>query len=353
MRILTASLALAATTFAALPASSVEFAYQWKKGDVHRFRFQDQTTFDIDLGGVPGMPAMVAGGMQNRLEVRSEFSQKVLSVKPNGTAEVELTIERMDVFQDGQQVASLTQVPPKARVVKAEVDRKGRAKFHRTITVYMKDDQVVVAAAEVGPNSARGTASAGGKKLEVVASVDPKTGQVTASAKVTDAPPPKLTKVEIKEEDPGVDVLPKQVFELMVLPDGDLQPGGKVTVSTPIGDSTVSMSALDGSRATLRLTNAGRKVEVAAPAEEPAGEDPFGGMGGMGMGGMPGMGGSQGKKTAAPASASAGMKMDFDITSSFDVAAGRLLGLEGTTASDMSVGGTKVKTDSKFKLERR
>ena len=45
-------------------------------------------------------------------------------------AEVELTIESMDLYQGTRKLPALKKIPIAARKVKATVDRKGRATFH-------------------------------------------------------------------------------------------------------------------------------------------------------------------------------------------------------------------------------
>jgi len=63
-RVLAACLAL----FVSTSALAVELNYRWKKGDTHRFNYEDDTTFEIAMGGgMPGMPGMAAmggGGMR-------------------------------------------------------------------------------------------------------------------------------------------------------------------------------------------------------------------------------------------------------------------------------------------------
>lgn len=369
---------LAAAALLAAPAAlAVELSYTWKKGDVHRFSHEDKTEFEVKMNAMPGMGGMMGGpgGGPTVLEVRSVFSQKVLAVRADGTAEIELTVEKLDVFQGGMQMASLSQIPPAARVARAEVDRKGRAKFFRTVTVYMKDDTVFLAVNKVEsrPGHASVSASAGGKNVELVASVDPRTGRVTASAKVTEAPPPALKKVQVKEEDPHVDVMPKQIFEMMVLPEGSLAVGGEAGVETPFGKIVTRLDEQKGDEVRLNVrmaADAGKanKAVAAAAEEEQAepGAEPAGmGMGGGGMpdmgammggGGMPGMGGPPvppGKKAKSGAEEMPGMKMDLDVACRFDLAKGRLLGLAGTVATDMEMAGmASMKTRSKFKLTR-
>ncbi|MET0403119.1 MAG: hypothetical protein ABW123_11985, partial [Cystobacter sp.] len=299
-------LAAALVLFTAGSASAVEFNYKWNKGDVHRFQYEDDTNIEMKMpGGMPGMNMpgmnMGAGGMKVQMKVQSTFSQKVLSVRPDGTAEVELSLEKMDLLQGGQRLAALNEIPPAARKVKAEVDRKGRAKFYRMVTVYIQEGRTLVGVHDLKVGARGGTASmsAGGTRVDVVAAVDPKTGRVSLAMQEKKVPPA-LKGVTVKEEDPSVDVLPKQIFDMMVLPDEDLEPGSRIDVTTPMGPLAMTLSTLEGSKAQLRTTMAS-SVEAPASAEADASpsEDEssapaaMGGMnmGGMDMGGMGGMGG--------------------------------------------------------------
>ena len=48
-----------------------------------------------------------------------------------------------------------------------------------------------------------------------------------------------------------------------------------------------------------------------------------------------------------------GMKTEVDVTSGFDVAAGRLLHVEGTSDMEQSMGGTGMTVHSRFSLRRQ
>ena len=352
-------LALTGALLVSSAAAAVELAYTWKKGDTHRFRYEDDTTFEMKMGGMPGMAMMggAAGGGGMRIRLASEFSEKVLGVRPDGTADVELTIEKMELVQEGRRISVLEQIPAKARRVKAEIDRKGRATFYEMVTVYMVDDRMVVGVhAEAGATGGRAKARAGDEEVELVASIDPKTGAVTASAKVTKVEKKQAKKaVQVKKEDPGVDVFPKQIFQMMELPEGDLVPGSRVTVKSPLGTVAFAVPELEGAVASLRVTMEGNELEASdqgVKSKDASGMDALGGMGmmpGMDMGSM-GMGMGEGPGAASP---TAGMKMDCDVTGRFDTAAGRLLGLQGSVQSDMSMGGMgSMKTRSTFQLTR-
>ncbi len=70
-------------------------------------------------------------------------------------------------------------------------------------------------------------------------------------------------------------------------------------------------------------------------------------MGGMNMGGPPG--GMEGSEGGMP---SAGMKMDADVTSGFDVAKGRLMTIAGTVSMDTDMGAGRMRTHTRFNLKR-
>ena len=357
MRFASRSLAAALVLFASGSASAVELNYQWKKGDVHRFQYEDDSTIEMKMPGMGGMGGMGGmqmpgmdmgkGGMNVRMKVQSVFSQKVLAVRPDGTAEVELTLEKMDLVGGDKRVTTLDKIPAAAKKVKAEVDRKGNAKFYKMVTVYIQEGRTVVGVhnLKAGPRGASASMTAGDTRVDVVAAVDPKKGTITLAMEEKKAPPPALKAVKIKEEDPSVDVLPKQIFDMMVLPEGDMTPGGRYEVTTPMGAMATTLAEIENNLAQMRTTVA-QKTEVPAEA---AGESELGGadvesgdedeggsaqaMGGMDMGGMnmgagmdmgggkPGKGGGSG--------ASMGMNVDVDVTTGFDVAAGRLVRIEG------------------------
>ena len=349
------SLAAALALLVSGSASAVELNYQWKKGDVHRFQYEDDSTMEMKMPGMganmPGMPAnmpgmqmnmpgmnMGAGGMSVRMKVQSTFSQKVLAVRPDGTAEVELTLEKMDLIGGDKRISTLDKIPAAAKKVKAEVDRKGHAKFYKMVTVYVQEGRTLVGVQDlqVGPQGVNASSSAtvGDRQVKVVAAVDPKTGTFTVAMDEKKLPPA-LKAVEVKEEDPGIDVLPKQIFEMMVLPEGDMTPGGRYEVATPAGTMAMTLATVEENVAQLHTTvaqntSAAQAEAMAHNAEQPS-EDEAGMQGGANM----------------------GMKVDMDVTSGFDVAAGRLVRIEGTQTIDQSMGGMGgVKVRSRFALQR-
>lgn len=377
MRLGARSLAAALVLFASGSASAVELNYQWKKGDVHRFQYEDDSTIEMKMpGGMGGMPGMGMqmpgmemgkGGMNVRMKVQSVFSQKVLSVRKDGTAEVELTLERMDLVGGDKRVTTIDTIPAAAKKVKAEVDRKGNAKFYKMVTVYIQEGRTVVGVhnLKAGPRGASASMTAGDTRVDVVAAVDPKSGTVSLAMTEKKAPPPALKAVKIKKEDPSVDVLPKQIFDMMVLPEGDMAPGGRYEVTTPMGAMATTLAEIENNLAQMRTTVA-QKTEVPAEVGEESEESELGGadveagdedegaqaMGGMNMGGGMDMGGGN-PAQGGGAGANMGMNVEVDVTTGFDVAAGRLVRIEGTQVMDQSMGGMGgMKVRSRFSLQR-
>ncbi|MBN2498418.1 MAG: hypothetical protein JXR96_27755 [Deltaproteobacteria bacterium] len=363
MRKVWIGLALAMLT--AEPVSAVELAYRWSKGDVHRFHYRDETRMSLQVGAVPGMGV---GGMNVEMVVESDFAMRVLEVRRDGSAEVELVIHKLDLTQGGRKLPALAKLPPAACKVRAEVDRKGRATFHRMVTVYVQEDRVYlgVRKAEAGPHGAAASVSAGGPEggvdVDLVAAIDPKTGRITASAKVRERPP-QLRKVKIKERDPGIDILPRRIFEMMVLPDGELAPGGQAVLKTPLAEIAIRLDEMRSAIASLHYTTRAAVDTPAAPAagdademDEPEGDEDLGGM--PDMGSIPGMGGIPGMGTGKPAQASSaggagGLRARTDVHMRFDTGKGRLVGMKGDLGVQMSAAGmAQIDTQSRFTLER-
>ena len=352
-------------------AQAVELNYRWKKGEVHRFQYEDDSRISMETGGM--------AGLDMRMKVQSRFSMKVLKKLPGGKAEVEMTVKKLDLFQGGRRLASISKIPPAARKVKAVIDRKGRVKFYKMESVYVQDDQIYVGIhkLQAGPYSASASASIGDETVDVVASVDPETGQVTAAMTVRKRPA-KLKKVTIRQEDPAIDVLPKGLFEMMVLPDGSMRAGSTQKIKLPFVTMVVTLEKMNKKIAVLRT-----RSEVAVDSKN-AGQTATGGMGMAmemdtddddhddedddAMGAMPSMGGmgnmpgmpDMGKMMAgagAPGGGgdalSAKTEMTADVTTRFDTGAGKLLGMQGSIVTEMNAGGlAKVKMESRFSLKR-
>lgn len=372
----------------AFPATAAELLYQWNKGDVHRFHYEGKSTMQVSMPGMPAMGGMGiqmpgmqmgGGGISTDVEVQTDFLMKVLSVDAAGNADMELVVEKLTVLGGGKVIATLETLPEAARVGRATLDRKGRAVFKRITTVYFEEERIYVAvrADENGVTASGGVRTQDGEVyLNTAASVDRKTGKVSVSASLSDR---KAPAVKVKEDTSKLDALPMELFELMVLPEGNMQPGSEASVRTPVTTMTTTLASLKGEVATLKMsshTDTSKVTQMGDTSGAGGGdddeeadedEDEEGGavlQTGLGVGmGLDPFGGAAGdKKVKAgrkPEGSGAGdeampsTKMTVDLMCQFDVSAGRLMRVEGSseTGTDMGGGGS-TKVASTFVLVR-
>lgn len=360
MQVLKCAALAAAATLIASTASAVELNYRWKRGDVHRFAYRETTNFTMSG---PGM------NIQTTMEVGSHFDLKVLRTRPNGKADVRLNVRRLDIYQDGAKAGAITEFPPAARSIRAEIDRKGRVKFYELVKVYRIENRMYVGitnatASRNGASMSSTARTADGEEVQVdvFASFDPQTGRLSAGStfKKKKAERKKVAQM-VRQERPHVDALPRQIFEMMVMPEGSMTAGSEQKIKHPFGGIAIRMDALEGPVATLGVrsvtvakTGANAKGEAVVAGADDAEAGAFAGgldVSSM-MAGVPGMGG-QGGLPGGP-SATVDTKMNTKAKARFDTKKGRLLDISGRNSMTVSMGGMgNMKTDTDFSLTRR
>jgi hypothetical protein len=362
---------------AAAPAAAAELVYNWKTGTTVAYHYQDETALTVELpnlgampgmggmggmlGGMGGMPGMGAGGgITSRLKVVSDFTQKVGRVFPDGSAEVTFEVTSLQVEQDGRQLGTLTSFPAEARTLKGRMDRKGNLMLEQELKVYMVDNKVVIGL-EAGGTGAGATVEAGDGDervtVKVFAGVDPKTGQVTASATMQTAPA--QGEAAVTSDTPSIEALPVGLLDLLVLPDGDFRPGSVTEVKHPFGTLSCTAESFDAGVAKMRVrssTSVNTK-QMAAPSGKQAftvsseeGADSFG----MEME-MDVFGGETEEDEAPPMAVMPEMQtnLDADVTAQFDTTRGALRQVAGKVKMKTQAGGVSMKTDSSFSLQAK
>lgn len=361
---------------AAAPAAAAELVYNWKTGTTVAYHYQDETALTMELPNLGAMPGMGStggmfggmgamgggggggGGITSRLKVTSDFTQKVGRVFPDGSAEVTFEVTSLQVEQDGRSLGTLTSFPPEARTLKGRMDRKGHLLLEEDLKVYLVDNKVVIGL-QAGGSGASATVEAGDGdervSVKVFAGVDPKTGQVTASATMQTAPA--KGEAQVTDETPSVEALPVGLLDLLVLPDGDFRPGSVTEVKHPFGTLSCTAESFDAGIAKMRVksTAAVNTRQVAAPAGKQAftvsgeqGEDSFGME--MDVVGEPGE-----DDEAPPMAGMPEMKtnLDVDVAGQFDTARGALVRVSGTVKMNTEAAGMTMKTDSTFSLQAK
>jgi hypothetical protein len=186
-------------------------------------------------------------------------------------------------------------LPKEARELLALMDRHGKLVWLKQVRILIKSDGtsefVVIknmkAKVEGSKLSSEAKVRAGDEEVTLRGSFDPATGKVTASVEVKKVPAErKKIAAEVKRK-PGVDIIPKALFDVLRLPEHPMIVGKTLEIKWPFGKMKTCLKEIfmqDESQV-------GHLHFVMTPPKKKAGGMP-GGMPGMpeGMPGMPGGG---------------------------------------------------------------
>jgi len=322
-------------------AIAVELTYQWSAGQTYRFQTTAVDTIDISAMGI---------GAKTKFTTDSTFAIHIDRVRSDGKAEGALVIEAFKVVDDGGRVlGALSDLPKGALRNLLEIDRKGNFKFKEIIYMIIneKGDNMLVSA-KVGPNGASGSAQAGGEKMTLHASFNPKTGKLSAgySIEKVKKPAAKKKKVAVKQDAQKVDILPTKFLEMLKLPDGRVASGHSFSMEVANMTITTNTPSVNAQSATLQTVIKTGKGGAAAPGS--MGMD-MGGMGNMGMGDMGGMGmADMGGMGGAPQ-----MVLNGNFEAIFLVAKGMLGSMKGALTTEMKMNGVSINTRTEMTLKTR
>ncbi len=257
--------------------------------------------------------------MDDILTIRSVFTQRVLATRSDGSADIELPIEKLEVSLGKRSFDALNRLPLEGRVLPAKVDSKGHMILHRLVTVYLNEGRVYLGMRNFAaqPKGSSGPAEARESRhrarIDMFASFDPRTGRLSGSASLTDKSA--LAAVEVHEEDPAVDAVPRRLFDMLEFPESARPRDGVLEVRRPVRTARWRLASLEGSLATLRVTSTASGGDAkAAPV----------------LAGVP----------ATPLRLA-------DLTVRFDTVAGALIEVRGTIATK-----TSMKINSRLLLTR-
>lgn len=196
---------------------ALELAYKWKQGEQRKFEFRSKTTLKNTNGrGLFQMGLVI----QNRVF----FTRKVLQTLPNGSARVRFTIKRVISSFNGRKVISTRRLPLRARQWTALVNRFGKpqARHHVGYIVREKKLHFVSYQSTIGTQqgqlsvSVYGTAQIRGHRVR---------GSIRLSQRVQT--------VQLKKDETPIELLPKDLFDLMTLPERQMKENTSVRVKTP------------------------------------------------------------------------------------------------------------------------
>ncbi len=225
---------------------SINLIYQFKNGDVWRYKAVEDTEMKMslsndmmgDMGGF-GMPGLdSAGGMSQKFRSETEFDIKIINVNGDKSASFEMIVSSFALYLMPSKalVASDKGITKGDLKVKGKITSKGEVTFEEDVYILMdKNDNPYLVSASVNKNSAKGSVDTGEEQVEVYASFDPKSGVAKGGVSIQKKQKVEKTKLRnVTQEDKRVDILPKRYMELFVLPIEAVVVSQKQTVTAPM-----------------------------------------------------------------------------------------------------------------------
>jgi hypothetical protein len=256
-------------------AEAFHLNYGWRRGEVRRYRYEETTHLRTQ---------------KTPFTVRSVFSERVKATRPNGSADLELAIETLELYAGEHLIVRFDRPPPQASTLSATADRKQHVTLRRTVAVRVGDDGIYMGLRTLGPGP-------GLAALEPFATIDLKTGELSLMTAAEAAA------VRPADQTPTLDVLPRRLFGILVLPDANQVTGKAGQVRGPAGSLRWSVATLEKDVATMRVTTTAASDDARARSSQAAAE-----------------------RERAPLAS----HTDADVTIRFDRLAGRLLEARGT-----------------------
>lgn len=186
------SVVIGIVVLSSMRAAATELKYVWRKDTVERYRYEESVHWK---GGAI-------------LTVHAQLAERVLSVRGEGHGSVEVILEALDASFGTQSFDLRDQVPAKDRVVMV-ADAKGHFAVPDTWRVGLRDGRPVVVRTQPGVKASQ-----------------------------------------------TVDVVPRRLLGLLQLPEGTLQEGRVARVRKGSQSLQWRLAAVDGTAATLYVTDA-------------------------------------------------------------------------------------------------
>ncbi len=215
-------------------AETVEFAYTFTKGDMQEFLVKSRSKLSFK--------APMMGEISMDMAGETGFTMEILKVRADGVAVVKFTVNRLAMAEGSGELKKVGDIPPQAREILALMDRFGRIRFLKRVRITMnsegKREFVVIQKASADVDGMKvdveASAKAGDEEVTLKASVDFSTGKIEASVEVKKTPEEKAKEVAAVNEAPGMDLFPKELFDILKMPDQPMTVGQAITVKLPM-----------------------------------------------------------------------------------------------------------------------
>jgi hypothetical protein len=201
---------------------AVELNYKWKANSAYTY---DATITDNISTSMMGI------NIQEKYVTTVDFVLAISSVDAEGTATGTIYLVNFNVKDSkGISVASLLNLPKNAVKSEVKVDRKGNFTFLKKLQLITTPTSNALVYANVSENRASAGAEIDGEKVEVYAEFDPKTGKMKAGYSATTISKPKKVEVKEDEQSDEIDIIPYDLLQFLILPDGDIKLNDKIEV---------------------------------------------------------------------------------------------------------------------------
>ena len=323
---------------------AVELNYNWKANSAYTY---GATITDNISTSMMGM------NVQEKYLTTVDFVLTISSVDAEGTATGTLYLVNFNVKDSkGISLASLLNLPKNAVKSEVKVDRKGNFTFLRKLQLVTTTTSNALVYANVNENGGMAGAEVDGEKVEVYAEFDPKTGKMKAGYSVTTIAKPKKVEVKEDEQSDEIDIIPYDLLQFLILPDGDVKLNDKIEVRAGMYTVNEVVKTLTATQAVI-----GQKISTDKNADmfegSAKGETEDGGMEIGSFGGTDGMDLDTEDQAAITTVNSMSPTMNGELVSTFDVANGQFINSKGVITSTIDAMGVKMTCTTNFDFRKK
>jgi hypothetical protein len=323
---------------------AVELSYKWKANSAYTY---GATITDNISTSMMGM------NVQEKYLTTVDFVLAISSVDMEGTASGTLYLVNFNVKDSkGMTVASLLNLPKNAVKSEVKVDKKGNFTFLKKLQLITTPTSNALVYANVNENGGSAGAEVDGERVEVYAEFDPKTGKMKAGYSATTISKPKKVEVKEDEQSDEIDIIPYDLLQFLILPDGDVKMNDKIEVRAGMYTVNEVIKTLTATQAVI-----GQKISTDKNADmfegSAKGESEEGSFDMGTFGGTDGMDLDTQDQAALATTNSMTPTINGELVSTFDVANGQFVNSKGVITSTIDTMGVKMTCTTNFDFRKK
>jgi hypothetical protein len=323
---------------------AAELNYKWKANSAYTY---GATITDNISTSMMGM------NVQEKYLTTVDFVLAISSVDVEGTATGTLYLVNFNVKDSkGLTVASLLNLPKNAVKSEVKVDKKGNFTFLKKLQLITTPTSNALVYANVSENGVSAGAEVDGEKVEVYAEFDPKTGKMKAGYSATTISKPKKVDVKEDEQSDEIDIIPYDLLQFLILPDGDVKMNDKIEVRAGMYTVNEVVKTLTATQAVI-----GQKISTDKNADmfegSAKGESEEGSFDMGTFGGTNGMDLDTEDQAALATTNSMAPTINGELVSTFDVANGQFINSKGVITSTIDTMGVKMTCTTNFDFRKK